>query len=523
MLRHILRLATRAGVAALLTVPAITHADDDAPFYINPGLNDAWLNTDTPGQGFLLTVYPGIDSVFLAWFTFDDERPPDDVMSVLGEPGHRWLTAQGAFAGDTAELTVYSTEGGVFDMADPPAVTDPAGVGTLTLEFADCTQGMVTYDLPSAGLSGAIPITRITDGNVPLCEALAEAAIPACTRPEPDISHGVNDPVVTSFHLVPPTDIVDGGVGPDGIPALDNPSFEGHPGPSTPDPQQLVVGIRIGDQVRAYPHDILDWHEIINDTFLVEDEPQPLSLSYCPLTGTAMLWKPFDYMTNPTFGTSGTLYYSNLVLYDRETKTLWSQMLEQGIRGLNVTDIPERLPVVETTWETWSSMYPGTRVLSRDTGYSRDYDDYPYDNYREDNSILFPVPNLEDGRLHRKQRVLGINVGDHSKVYPIGNFANGIEVLNDRVGNMDVVVAGSKDKNLGVVFNRQLEDCTVLDFESVQGSLPVVMRDSEGNEWDLFGEAVSGPRKGEQLEKTNSYVAYWFAWTAFFPGSEIHP
>jgi len=513
----------RLGLAALLTWSVAAIAEEAPPFYINPGLNDAWFNADTPGQGFLLTVYPDIQSVFLAWFTFDAERPQDGAMAVLGEPGQRWLTAQGPYSAETAELTVFSTQGGVFDAASPPAATDPAGVGTMTLEFADCTEGLVTYDLPGAGLSGEIPIARLSNDNVPLCIELAEAAIPACSRPEPDRSHGVDDPVVTNFHMVPPIDIVDGGPGPDGIPAIDNPVFEDRAGPSTPDPQQLVVGIRIGDQVRAYPHDILDWHEIVNDNFLVNDQPQPLSLSYCPLTGSAMLWKPFEDMNDPTFGTSGTLYYSNLVLYDRETKTLWSQMLEQGIRGLRVTDIPDRLPVVETTWETWSSMYPGTQVLSRDTGYSRNYDDYPYDDYRDDNTILFPVPNLADGRLHRKQRVLGINVGDHSKVYPILNFPAGIEVLNDQVGDMQVVVAGSRDRNLGVVFSRQLEDCTVLEFEAVQNSLPVVMRDSEGSEWDLFGQAVSGPREGTQLQKTNSYIAYWFAWTAFFPGSEINP
>ena len=235
-----------------------------------------------------------------------------------------------------------------------------------------------------------------------------------------------------------------------------------------------------------------------------------------------MLWKGFLDSGDQTFGTSGTLYNSNLVLYDRDTKTLWSQMLEQGIRGSKVAAIPERLPAVETSWETWRTMYPNTRLLSENTGFSRDYSAYPYGNFKTDNSLLFPVDNREDGRLHRKQRVLGINVGDASKVYPVNAFSTGIEVINDRVGGMDVVTAGSSDLNFGVVYNRELEDCTVLEFEALQDSLPAVMRDNEGNEWDAFGEAVSGPRSGQKLQKTNSYIAYWFAWTAFFPGSEIH-
>ena len=192
------------------------------------------------------------------------------------------------------------------------------------------------------------------------------------------------------------------------------------------------------------------------------------------------------------------------------------------MNGIEIQKIPERLQVVETTWETWKSMYPGTGLISEITGFSRDYNAYPYENYRTDNSLLFPANNSDDNRLHRKARVLGINVGDSSRVYPVESFSNGVEVINESVGDMQVVAAGSSGHNFGVVFNRQLEDCTVLEFQAVQNQLPVVMQDNEGNEWDIFGVAVSGNRTGQQLQKTNSYIAYWFAWTAFFPGADIH-
>jgi hypothetical protein len=146
---------------------------EGAMFAINAGLNDAWYNPATPGQGFLITVFPEIKQMFLAWFTYDTERPPEDVSAQLGEPGHRWLTAQGPYEGDTANLTVFVTEGGVFDAAEPAVTTDPAGDGTLTLEFADCIAGLVNYAITSLGISGEIPIQRITPDNVPLCEALA--------------------------------------------------------------------------------------------------------------------------------------------------------------------------------------------------------------------------------------------------------------------------------------------------------------------------------------------------------------
>jgi quinoprotein glucose dehydrogenase len=143
-------------------------------FEINPGLNDAWYNPATNGQGFLVTVLPEVRQMFLAWFTYDAERPPEETNAILGEPGHRWLTAQGPYNGDTAELTVYVTEGGVFDAAQPAAVTDQSGDGTLKLEFADCTEGLVSYEITSLGVSGEIPIQRTVPDNVPLCESFQQ-------------------------------------------------------------------------------------------------------------------------------------------------------------------------------------------------------------------------------------------------------------------------------------------------------------------------------------------------------------
>jgi len=141
-------------------------------FNINPGLNDAWYNPATNGQGFLISVFPDIKQMFLAWFTFDTERPPENVSAHLGEPGHRWLTAQGPYDGDTANLVIYLTEGGVFDSPQPPTSVDLNGYGSMTLEFADCENGLVSYVIPSLGLSGEIPIQRIVPDNVPLCESL---------------------------------------------------------------------------------------------------------------------------------------------------------------------------------------------------------------------------------------------------------------------------------------------------------------------------------------------------------------
>jgi hypothetical protein len=159
---------TNAGAVYLFVDPTL-----NVPSLINPGFNDAWYNPATNGQGLLITVFPEIKQMFLAWFTFDTERPSGDVTAMLGEPGHRWLTAQGPYDGDTANLTIYVTKGGVFDSAEPVATTDLDGDGTMTLEFADCENGLVTYAITSLGISGEIPIARITPDNVALCETLS--------------------------------------------------------------------------------------------------------------------------------------------------------------------------------------------------------------------------------------------------------------------------------------------------------------------------------------------------------------
>jgi len=146
--------------------------DGETDFAINAGLNDAWFNPETPGQGFFITVFPDMGSIFLAWFTYDTERPNGSVAANLGEPGHRWLTAFGDFDGDSAVLDIELTRGGVFDSADP-AVEQNAD-GSILLQCTACNACTVTYDITSAAVQGVIPIERIALDNVPTCEALIE-------------------------------------------------------------------------------------------------------------------------------------------------------------------------------------------------------------------------------------------------------------------------------------------------------------------------------------------------------------
>jgi tripartite motif-containing protein 71 len=136
---------------------------------MNAGLNDAWFNPITSGQGFFITVFPEIEYVSLSWFTYDTERPDNGVTANLGEPGHRWLMALGTYSGSQALMDISITSGGVFDM--PTAVTEVID-GTITLTFTDCENGTVEYNIPSIGQSGTVPIKRVVSDNIALCEAL---------------------------------------------------------------------------------------------------------------------------------------------------------------------------------------------------------------------------------------------------------------------------------------------------------------------------------------------------------------
>ena len=161
-------LVTDAGHGTIVILRFLGTAEK---FPINAAISDAWFNPVTSGQGFLINVFPEIKQVFLAWFTYDVERPPGDVDAILGDPGHRWLTAQGAYATDRALLEIAVTHGGVFD-APVPIPEQTIDQGSLYIEFSDCNSGTVTYDIEHANVQGVIPIERIVTDNVPFCEEL---------------------------------------------------------------------------------------------------------------------------------------------------------------------------------------------------------------------------------------------------------------------------------------------------------------------------------------------------------------
>ena len=317
--------------------------------------------------------------------------------------------------------------------------------------------------------------------------------------------------------LIPANRVADGGPGRDGIPALDNPEFVSLQAVTTAQPDDLVIVVRDGSQVKAYPEDIMDWHEIVNDG----PASDPLIVSYCPLTASAMGWKGQATAANSTFGVSGLLYNSNLLLFDRETDSIWSQMLQLSVNGPRIGDEPETVQVLETTFSTLASMYPDALVMTRNTGHVRDYDVYPYGSYRTNQGTLFQVDQF-DNRLHPKARAIGIHTDTDAKIYQIDGFGAQTQTINEQYEGQFIVVVGNSDLELAAIYSAELSDGTILSFSPIQNDLPNVMADTEGNVWDIFGTAVSGPRMGVQLNSVRSYTAMWFAWDTHFGNVAIH-
>ncbi|MEL7124352.1 MAG: DUF3179 domain-containing protein, partial [Bacteroidota bacterium] len=231
--------------------------------------------------------------------------------------------------------------------------------------------------------------------------------------------------------LLPINLIFNGGPGKDGIPSIDNPQFSNSntiDGIGFMGNDDLVVAIKVGESIRAYPHSILDWHEIVNDSW----DDLHLAITYCPLTGTAVAWNRTINGRTTTFGVSGLLHNSNLMPFDRDSDSVWSQMLLQSVNGSNMGDFIETYPVVETTYEEMRTLYPDVEIMDIRTGFNRSYGVYPYGNYLvEDRQLRFPVTN-EDLRLPFKERGLGISSENAARFYRFSDFnQQSVNVAND--------------------------------------------------------------------------------------------
>ncbi|MBI2505301.1 MAG: DUF3179 domain-containing protein [Candidatus Latescibacteria bacterium] len=331
--------------------------------------------------------------------------------------------------------------------------------------------------------------------------------------------------------------LLSGGPGKDGIPAMTNPLFVGPPEVSYVAEEDLVLGVVVDGEARAYPENLGWWHEIINDRI----GDRSIAVTLCPLTGTGLVFNATDQDGSQIeFGVSGLLINSNLVMYDRrDGNTLYPQMIYTGISGSYKDQQLELLPVVETTWAMWRRMYPDTRVAQFGTGLDRYterqrsnygsvglYLTYPYGAYRTDHGDLFlfadatATPDLSV--LRAKEVVLGVCLEGRAKAYPFRDLPDGA-VVNDLVGSTPLVVIFDRASQTAIPYSRALAGQT-LSFYAVdpEGTMPVEFRDVEtGSRWNMLGEAIAGPLEGQRLEQLPAYNSMWFAWDTYRRGTEI--
>ncbi|MHA2248938.1 MAG: DUF3179 domain-containing protein [Candidatus Kariarchaeaceae archaeon] len=325
--------------------------------------------------------------------------------------------------------------------------------------------------------------------------------------------------------LVPCDQLIPGQVK-DGIPSIDNPSFVDANHDQAPrSDSDVIIGVVLDGTARAYPYNILDWHEIVNDNI----DGKHFSVTYCPLTGTGILYHT-EVLSNSELGVSGKLFENNLVFYDRNTDSYWSQMMGFSVKGEQMGEKLNYSTAVETTWGAWKKLHPETEVLSRDTGFSRDYDFYPYGDYRNDASILFLStynPNISPYNLyHPKALTVVLQSNGLTKLLPSEELQN-VPVLNHEFDGQSLVTIFDDTNRLSITFSSVLADGTRLFFASsdligTTNSLGLpVFQDTSGSIWNFNGEAIAGSHRGEVLIQQATYNAYWFAASTFFHDATI--
>ncbi len=285
-----------------------------------------------------------------------------------------------------------------------------------------------------------------------------------------------------SGSLVPADQILSGGPPRDGIPALTDPALERVPEVDWLKSDDRLLALEHGGVEKAYPIRILNWHEVVND----QVGGLAVAITYCPLCGTGMAFdlavsdagRPFREDGQALeFGVSGLLYNSDVLMYDRQTESLWTQIGRRAIAGPLRGQGLEMIPLLHTTWGRWREEHPHGLVLSRDTGHARDYDSDPYMSYERSTRTMFPVAHRDD-RLPEKDLVLGITRGDAAVAFPLDRLADRPRPVRAPVGEEELFVYWFADSETAFA--------TTLDGSPVPAT-----------------------------------IAYWFAWSAFHPDTGL--
>ena len=312
-------------------------------------------------------------------------------------------------------------------------------------------------------------------------------------------------------HIIPLDKIKGGGPPKDGIPSIDNPVFATAESAHFMSDSDTVIGLEIDGEARAYPLFILVWHEIVNDVV----GGVPVSVTYCPLCYTNQVFERVIDGNVVEFGTSGKLYNSNLLMYDRLTESYWSQALGMAVKGELTGYKLTLIPFDVITWVDWKKIHPDTLVLTTNTGHIRSYATDPYGDYYTEPRIIFPVENNDD-RMHPKEIILGFNLEGIHKAYK-QNDVESSTLINDSVGRTPLLLVSLFSEN-SRAFER-IVDGDVLDFVFVENKIIDTQTNSE---WNYDGLSISGKYEGKQLQRIPIEPGFWFEWVAFHPQTLVY-
>lgn len=321
------------------------------------------------------------------------------------------------------------------------------------------------------------------------------------------------------------SEIISGGVGRDGIPPIDNPAFDDF---TTADlwleAASPVIAVEVEGIARAYPLAILTRHEIANDTI----GEIPIAVTFCPLCNSAIV---FDRRVDDSIlrlGVSGLLRYSDLIMWDDVTQTLWQQLTGEGIVGTHTDRLLDIVPSQLVGYGAFKAQFPGGEVLS--TG-GRFYGSNPYVGY-DSSARPFLFRGTADPRLFATERVLGVNLGDVKVAYPFTALSEQM-VINDSIADMPVLaiwqpgafsaldasnINASRDVGMAGLFERVVDGRT-LSFRAEDG---VILDEATGSSWNVFGTATAGELAGTQLRAIDAFPHFWFAWAAFHPDTLLY-
>jgi len=291
-----------------------------------------------------------------------------------------------------------------------------------------------------------------------------------------------------------------------------------------------VILVEISGIARAYPLQILTYHEIVNDRI----NDTPLTVTFCPLCNSSIVFDRRNGGQVLDFGTTGLLRMSDLVMYDRQTESWWQQFSGKSIVGEMLGIELKRIPSSIVSFETFSQGFPDGMVLNRDTGHTRPYGRNPYAGYDRIDQTPFLFDRQIDDRLPPMERVLSVSVDGVARVYPF-NLLKKRPVINDDISGKPVVVFANGElysalDASSIVDSRHLVEATAwtriptggnraLNFEVKQGKI----HDTQtGSQWNALGHAILGEMKGAQLDAVDSGVHFAFAWLAFNPETEIY-